>query len=113
MANFGYKFPSGKNHPNWNNGSSFLPYCPEFNDKIKELVRDAYDRKCLVCGKSELENGQKLSVHHTNYDKMQGCDGTDWRVVPLCIVCHAKTNHNREYWETYWETYFDDKLMNE
>ena len=37
---------SGSNHPNWNNGSHFLPYCHKFNKKLKEVVRQRDNNQC-------------------------------------------------------------------
>lgn len=90
----------GENNPNWNGGTSFLPYCPKFNENFREYVRDKFNRVCFLCGKTEKENGKKLSVHHVNYSKKCLCDEDEsCQFVPLCISCHAKTHRNREYWE--------------
>jgi len=94
------KSKSGENNPNWNNGSSFAPYCPKFKDKFKERVREYFNRECFNCGKPEADDGRKLSVHHIRYDKMTCCNDTEPLFVPLCKSCHSKTNNNREYWET-------------
>lgn len=83
-----------KNHE-WKGGISFEPYCDKFTDELKESVRNDFNRMCFVCGSSE--NGKKLSVHHCDYNKGQGC-GQRWSLVPLCTSCHAKTNKNRWYW---------------
>ena len=90
---------SGHSHYNWKGGISFEPYCVKFNDKFKEQIRDKFGRVCFLCGKSEEENGVKLSVHHVNYDKKCLCNDIKCEFVPLCISCHMKTNHNREYYE--------------
>ena len=96
---------SGKNHPGWKGGVTYEPYCPLFNNKFKEYIRDKFDRKCFYCGKSESDNitssgiKQKLSVHHVDYDKVDICNGRSWPFVPLCITCHNKTNNgSRWYW---------------
>jgi len=86
----------GEKHYNWQGGKSFEPYCYKFNDTKKEEVREKYDRKCFLCGAPE--NGRKHSVHHTDYNKMQGCDAKSWNLLPLCPSCHAKTNGHRWYW---------------
>jgi hypothetical protein len=77
----------------WKGGKSFEPYCVAFSKKVKEEVRNAFDRKCFLCGAPE--NGKKLHVHHVDYDKSQGCKGKKWGLVPLCHSCHAKTNNHR------------------
>lgn len=97
----------GENNPNWQGGISFEPYCILFNDEFKERVREYWDRKCGKCGKSEKENGKKLSVHHILYNKDTCCDDSEPLFVPLCKSCHSKTNSNRKYWERY----FTDLIM--
>lgn len=81
---------SGENHPNWQGGISFEPYCPKFNNHIREDIREKYGRVCFLCGKTEQDNGSKLSVHHTDHNKEQGCNGYEWKLVPLCKSCHGK-----------------------
>jgi len=93
---------SGDQHPNWQGGISYSPYCEKFNDELKDRVRDEFDRKCISCDKTEAENGTKLSIHHVTYTKMEGCNGQQFKLVPLCKSCHSKTGHNREHWEAHY-----------
>ena len=103
---------SGEKHPmygkrgegtsNWQGGISYLPYCIKFDDDLKERVREFFDRKCYICGKNEEENGQRLSVHHVNYDKMMCCNDVKPLFVPPCKKCHAKTLKDREGWEEFF-----------
>jgi hypothetical protein len=90
----------------WRGGISFEPYCPEFNRNLKERVRDAYGRRCYLCLTTEEENKRRLSIHHNDYNKMQGCGKRPWNLLPLCHRCHARTNGNRWYWFSllynYW-----------
>jgi hypothetical protein len=88
----------GEKNPNWRGGTSFAPYCSKFNEELKENVRDAFGRKCAVCGKHEEVNGTRLPIHHVNFDKMSGCYGRSWNLVPLCPSCHSKTNYKRYHW---------------
>jgi uncharacterized Zn-finger protein len=101
-----YKGEIGPKRSNWNNGSSYEPYCILFNGEFKERVREFWDRKCAICGKSEKENSKRLSVHHVNFEKMSCCDVD---IIPLfaatCSSCHSKTNFNREYWEEMLTNY--------
>ena len=99
---------SGENAHTWNGGISFEPYCHKFNEKFKESIREKFGRVCFLCPTTEEENGQKLSVHHTNYNKDCLCDDSDCEFVPLCVRCHSKTNANRDYWEKT----IMDKLIN-
>ena len=86
----------GELSPVWRGGKS--GYCYKFNETFKESIREEFGRKCFICGKSECDNGRKLSVHHTNYDRSCMCGSIECRFVPLCTRCHAKTNFNRFYW---------------
>ena len=100
---------NGENNHMWRGGSSFEPYCHKFNETFKEKIRDKFNRTCFLCPTTEQEQMDamssqgkrafKLSVHHVSYDKDCLCDDSECEFVPLCDVCHGKTNHNREYWE--------------
>ena len=92
---------SGESHPNWKGGISFEPYCTKFNNALKEEIRDKFGRKCFLCPKTEEEEGRKLSVHHVDYNKEQGCNSVRWLLVPLCRSCNTKVNNNREYWQDF------------
>ena len=89
----------GINNPNWKGGISFEPYCYKFNNALKEEIRDKFGRKCFLCPKTEEEEERKLSVHHVDYNKEQGCNGVSWLLVPLCMSCNARVNFNRDYWQ--------------
>jgi len=82
---------TGERHPAWNGGSSFLPYSPEFGKRIKKYIkmRDGY--ACQICGK-----GNRLSVHHIDYDKL---NTDEYNLISLCQSCHGKTCYNREAWK--------------
>lgn len=90
----------GPKNPNWNNGSSFEPYCPKFNETFKKRVRAFFSFKCVECGKHQTKPA--LQVHHVNFDKKVCCNNNLPLFVPLCNRCHTKTNFNREYWETHF-----------
>ena len=111
------KLHKGKNAHNWKGGISFEPYCIKFNKKFKQYIRAKFGNICFLCGKTEEENGQKLSVHHVNYDKNCGCaeteedkkaDDKSCQFIPLCRSCNSKVNKDR----AKWEKYFMNKLRN-
>ncbi len=83
----------------WRGGISFLPYCDKFNFELKEKIRNRDNRVCQLCGKSEILNGRRLSVHHIDGDKMQGCDGKKWYLVALCISCNSKVEFDMNMYE--------------
>jgi len=110
----------GANSSLWKGGLSLGPYCPKFNDSLRETVRNNYGMICANCGKGELFNSCRLSVHHCDGDKMQGCHDSAWFgiggrffLVPLCRSCHMKrleedSYHVGLFWLTelsrrYWE----------
>lgn len=86
-------------HPNWQGGKSFEPYGLEFNENLKEVIRNRDRRKCKICEKTELKEGKKLSVHHIDYDKKNNNPNN---LITLCVCCHIKTNYNKKYWIKYF-----------
>lgn len=94
---------AGEKHHAWKGGISFEPYCVKFNADLRERVRVFFGHVCLLCGKTQRENGERLSVHHVNFDKMTCCNDVKPLFVPLCSSCHTKTNRNREYYEQHFE----------
>jgi len=81
---------SGENSYNWRGGVSFEPYCPKFNYQLKESIRNHDNRTCVLCGKGEIQNGERLSVHHIDSDKAQGCSGKKWHLCALCRSCNSR-----------------------
>lgn len=88
----------GISYDEWESFAKESPYCPKFNEACRESNREKYSRKCFICGKHESDNTTKtgkqkrLSVHHVDMDKMQGCNGRRWRLIPTCIEHHGKVH---------------------
>lgn len=110
---------TGEKSPGWKGGISFGKYCPKFNEEFKEYIRAKFDNVCFLCGKTEEDNGQKLSVHHVNYDKACGCAETEedrkvddnaCQFVPLCRSCNSRVNKDRDKWELYFKNKLKNKL---
>lgn len=84
----------------WESYACNSPYCPRFNEACKESNREKYGRECFICGLPECENINKngkqlkLSVHHVDMNKQQGCDGVRWSLIPVCIKHHGPS-HNK------------------
>jgi len=93
----------GSKNASWLGGVSFIPYTPEFNRQLKELIRKRDDYKCHLCGIPEAETYRKLSVHHIDYQK-ENCLPNN--LISLCAKCHVKTNTNRGYWQHYFKEEF-------
>lgn len=92
-------FHKGKNNPAWVGG--FKEYPAGWRSRrFKEFVISSYKYKRQLCDKSEKKNGQRLHLHHIDYNR----NNLDYRnLIPLCRSCHAKTNFNRKKWITYFE----------
>jgi hypothetical protein len=89
----------GNKHHNWQGGISKDTYYFIFtNEEFKQIVRDRDGNICLNCNKTEKQNGEKLVVHHINYDK-KDCDLKN--LVCVCRSCNAKANTYRD-WHTKW-----------
>jgi len=97
----------GENNHNWKGGKSFESYGGLFNKKLKEEIRNKFDRTCFLSG--EKENGRKLDVHHINYNKK---DNRIWNLIPLTQRYHLKTNGSRWFWfnllKNYWVFKYND-----
>lgn len=99
--------PKGENHPNWNGGTSYLPYDKNFNNKLKKKIKELDKKRCSICSKKT----QKLVIHHIDYNKL---NSTETNLVSLCISCHSKTNYNRNNWVKFFECYVsNNRVINE
>ncbi len=98
----------GDKAANWRGGLSFEPYCPKFNQDLKQRVRAFFSNQCLICGKNESECKTKHSVHHVSYDKMICCNDRPVQFASLCRACHNKTNSDRARWESMLHRIIDE-----
>jgi len=94
-----YEYYKREKHPNWLGGISFEPYGIEFNDELKEKIRERDGHICQMPGCNKRENGEAHSVHHINYNKK---DNRPENLISLCRSCHQKTNFDRNYWQSYF-----------
>ena len=79
-------------YEDWESFAKDGEYCHKFNNDCRERNREKYERRCFICGKDEDDNGERLSVHHVDMSKSQGCDGEEWKLVPLCHSCHSRAH---------------------
>lgn len=97
---------NGKANPAWIDGRSYFPYPPEFNQKLKDEIRerDGYICQGESCGITEEEHlmvyGSNLSVHHIDYNK-ENCNKDN--LVSTCNQCNLRANINRSYWQEYYK----------
>lgn len=88
----------GIQHEEWTRFAKDNPYCKLFNNACREHIREKYEYRCFICNKPQDENVYKsgkqiaLSVHHYDMNKDQGCNGHEWKLVPVCLQCHNKTH---------------------
>jgi len=90
---------SGEKGPAWKGGISRLPYAFEFNGKLKEKIRQRDNYTCQLCGITECDCIEKLSIHHIDYDKKNSSESN---LVSLCRSCNGKVNTNRDTWTNYF-----------
>lgn len=89
----------GKNNPNWKGGLSFEEYSQEFNEKLKEQIRERDGYRCQECGYLQKNLGYKLPIHHIDYNKK---NNNPDNLISLCRSCHPQTNFEREDWIEYF-----------
>ncbi len=84
-----------ENNPNWRGGISFEEYSMDFNDELKNKIRERDHFICMSCGISESEEVRALNVHHIDYNKK---NNVSTNLISLCGSCHGKSHFNRRYW---------------
>lgn len=84
--------PKKEFHPAWQGGISSGEYGIEFSNELKENIKIKYNYTCQICGKNKVN----LDVHHIDYVKT---NNNITNLIPLCKICHGKTNFNRDKWK--------------
>ena len=89
----------GKEAPNYIHGEGYAPYPLEFNDALKDKIKNRDNHICQNCEMTEEEHlivyGSVLHVHHIDYNK-KNCK--DNNLITLCQGCNTRANFNRDYW---------------
>lgn len=83
--------PKKENHHAWKGGTSNGEYGIEFNSELKQIIKEKYHHQCQLCGSVN----SILDIHHIDYEKT---NNDIQNLIPLCKVCHGKTNYNRSKW---------------
>ena len=89
----------GNKSPTWQGGTSFEPYTPDFNKRLKGKIRERDNHTCQECHYTEQELGYKLTIHHIDYNKS---NSNPRNLISLCRSCHSKTNFGRNDWIDYF-----------
>lgn len=90
---------AGSKHPSWQGGISMFPYPFDFNNKLKELVRERDSYICQLCTKTQRQEQSRLSVHHIDYNKE---NLNPKNLITLCRSCNGKVNSGRKYWMKFF-----------
>jgi len=97
----------GNLNPNWKGGISSEEYSLEFNNILKERIRERDGHICQLCGEGS-GNGKLPDVHHIDYNKK---NNDPWNLITLCHRCHMKTNGRRKYWTSYFQDFQRDRKL--
>lgn len=95
----------GDKNSNWRGGISFDPYCEKFNSTKKREVREKYGNCDYLTGIHRnicnIIGGkiEELSIHHFDYNKMQGCNEIPWKLIPVSRRHNSMFNGNRQFWK--------------
>ena len=86
----------GSGNPNWKGGISKEPYCQDWTNDLKELVKERDGHKCMNpdCRCKD----KTLAVHHINYNK-KFCGAEN--LITICRSCNSRANTDRE-WHGAW-----------
>jgi 5-methylcytosine-specific restriction endonuclease McrA len=82
----------GKNHYNFQNWRSREPYGENWNNTLKEAIRQRDNYKCQICGCPQEECFDKLTIHHI--DKIKTNLNPN-NLISLCRKCHGKVHFNK------------------
>jgi 5-methylcytosine-specific restriction endonuclease McrA len=92
---------TGERHPTWRGGSD--PNRGHGWRKLAEVIRERDRHCCRWCGRTQAENGQKLSVDHVRpwreFDADEKHEANDQQnLVSLCRRCHSKKSRLERQW---------------
>jgi len=82
------KLRTGEKATNWRGGLTFIDYPEEFNEQLKEVIRQRDNYKCQLCGCLQIECIEKLNIHYIDHNKK---NNDPRNLISLCRRCHGKT----------------------
>lgn len=96
----------GINREDFNGFISYDPYCEKFNKVKKKEVRNKYNNCDYltgihrdICNRDKSGKVRELDVHHVDFNKMQGCKGHEWLLIPVSRRHNGMFNRDRPFWE--------------
>lgn len=75
-------------------------YSVDWTNTLKRSIRERDKYRCMLCWEPQWDIAH--DVHHIDYIKTN-CNPNN--LITLCKNCHAKTNHNREYWISFFSKF--------
>lgn len=94
---------AGARHPNWQGGKSAINLHvhrgPGWN-RLAEKARNRDGRVCMLCGKTEAENGRRMDVHHiVTYHDINNAKKANRlsNLISLCKSCHKKEDNKIQH----------------
>ena len=94
---------TGAKHPNWQGGKSAINLRVHRGsgwERLAEKARDRDGRVCMLCGKTEADNGRKMDVHHiVTYHDINNAKKANRlsNLISLCKSCHKKEEHKIQH----------------
>jgi len=86
-----FKIKIGKDHWHYKDGRGYAPYPSEFNDSLKESIRNRDNYECQNCSMTEEEHlikyNRVLDIHHKDHNK-ENCSKSN--LITLCKKCNLK-----------------------
>ena len=101
---FGNKKGCNKGNTPWNKLEFRIPYPYEFNNQLKEQIRQRDNYECQLCFINQEEMNERLIVHHIDFDKN---NNSEFNLISLCRSCHGKINCANKM---IWIRFFQNKL---
>lgn len=89
----------------WKGGVSFREYGYEWTGMLKRAIKERDKQVCQLCS----DGNNRLDVHHIDYVKKNNDPNN---LITLCMICHLKTNFNRDYWKEYFSVVMRGKYGN-
>lgn len=99
---------SGENNLKWNGGTcvKLKPYYLNQNKKLRKKINKRDNFCCQTCGLSKKES--RINIHHIDYNNLNNQESN---MITLCVSCHMKTNHDRDFWQKHYTKIMLDRSI--